>query len=150
MQLSHCSCKVCQKEVVVQTFPEVVLHAFGCSIPQRLPKSCKLVYHISCMTFSEPGICPYMEQGMYIQDMIVFIKHQSVRLLVEAFGEHGCDPPMGNGFLKGEVGLDYDHTEVFVHKYPWLGGEETSSFESACDCLGRTREDDLSGLALVT
>ena len=53
MQLGHCSCKVCQKEVVVQAFPEVVLHAFGCSIPQRLPKSCKLVYHISCMMFSE-------------------------------------------------------------------------------------------------
>ena len=66
---------------------------------------------------------------------MVFIKHQSVCLLVEAFGKHGCDPPMGNGFLKREVGLDYDHTEVFVHKYPWLGGEETSSFESACDCL---------------
>ena len=68
-----------------------------------------------------------MEQGMYVRDMMLLKRHQSVHSLINVFGKHGYGLPMGNSILKKGVGSDHVSTEVLAYKYPWLRGEETTS-----------------------
>jgi len=43
----------------------------------------------------------------------VYVKHQSVRLLVKMFGLVGCDPPMDTNFSKRAGCLRFYCTEVY-------------------------------------
>ena len=57
--------------------------------------------------------------GTYVRDMMLNIKHQSVRLLVTMFGLLGCDPPMDTCFPKGAGCLRLIVRKYIVYKYPW-------------------------------
>ena len=51
--------------------------------------------------------------GTYVRDMMLYVKHQSVRLLVKMFGLVGCDPPMDTSFPKRAGCLRFYCTEVY-------------------------------------